>query len=684
MGPATRAATESSSESKVDESSHRDVIDSRRLRLPEYVPFDPANFVNWKLKMEGLFRYQKVLTIVQGTETADGLSPGSPTLRSFEDRKSAAYTAILMSMSNATMKFIRTAPSGDAAAAWQGIISHFECNTHSNRLALRDQFQSRRMRPGESVLDFIDALEVVVHQLESLGSPVCEDDKMTYLLRGVPSSYHTIVSICRNLPSPTYADCVRRIVDYSTDSSNNADLPPSQSRTDSARGSVKGSERGLAASTSGGRRQPSRPPAPGGSTGRTTRDKSRDTCNWCGGRGHWAPDCPQKKLGKPRSGAPLEKAAAASDKAPSSGSSGGGGAVGTWTCDANFAEVTTALSARVSAGAAPDFWIVDSGASSHMSGTRSLFSELVPPPTAVIVRLADSHAVPAEGVGVVGPLRDVLFVPGLTANLISVSKLVSSGFSVVFEGSECRIITTATGAVIASGRQSSGIYKLKFVLGTSQPPSAAAASAIVASPHQPVATVPPVVVNPSGDVPDSSSYLASATVPDAVSRWHQRLGHVSVSSVRRLVEHQMVGSLSDLPAPSLIPDAFCPDCVVGKSHRQPFPHASHHRASAPLELVHSDVAGPMEVASLGGARYFVTFVDDFSRKMWVYFLRQKSEVLSRLQEFVADAGGRQRCCERTTVVNTPVPRFVSIACLCTPPTSSPPPILLSRMVWRSV
>ena len=67
---------------------------------------------------------------------------------------------------------------------------------------------------------------------------------------------------------------------------------------------------------------------------------------------------------------------------------------------------------------------------------------------------------------------------------------------------------------------------------------------------------------------------------------------------------------------------------------------SHHTKKAvlgksePLALVHSDVCGPMPTLSMGGAAYFVTFIDDFSRKTWVYPLRRKDEVLSIFKRFV--------------------------------------------------
>ena len=67
----------------------------------------------------------------------------------------------------------------------------------------------------------------------------------------------------------------------------------------------------------------------------------------------------------------------------------------------------------------------------------------------------------------------------------------------------------------------------------------------------------------------------------------------------------------------------CDHCLVGKQHRASFKRKSTRRQGK-LELVHSDVCGPIEVESLGGNRYFVTFIDDATRKTWVYMLKAKS------------------------------------------------------------
>ena len=77
---------------------------------------------------------------------------------------------------------------------------------------------------------------------------------------------------------------------------------------------------------------------------------------------------------------------------------------------------------------------------------------------------------------------------------------------------------------------------------------------------------------------------------------------------------------------------LCEHCIYGKQNRVSFTSKSI-RAKGILELVHSDVFGPVSVASLRGSRYYVFFIDDFSRILWIYFLKNKLEAFERFLEF---------------------------------------------------
>ena len=80
----------------------------------------------------------------------------------------------------------------------------------------------------------------------------------------------------------------------------------------------------------------------------------------------------------------------------------------------------------------------------------------------------------------------------------------------------------------------------------------------------------------------------------------------------------------------------CVSCVLGKHKRDSFSTTSH-RAKEQLELVHLDLCGPMPTQSLGGSLYFLTFIDDFSWKIWIYFIKNNSETFAKFKEFKASA-----------------------------------------------
>ena len=76
----------------------------------------------------------------------------------------------------------------------------------------------------------------------------------------------------------------------------------------------------------------------------------------------------------------------------------------------------------------------------------------------------------------------------------------------------------------------------------------------------------------------------------------------------------------------------CDICAISKQTKSPFNHSSERRKK-PLEIIHSDVCGPFNVPTIGGARYFVTFIDNYSRYCTVYLMKNKSEVYAKLLHF---------------------------------------------------
>ena len=82
-----------------------------------------------------------------------------------------------------------------------------------------------------------------------------------------------------------------------------------------------------------------------------------------------------------------------------------------------------------------------------------------------------------------------------------------------------------------------------------------------------------------------------------------------------------------------IPKQLCVECCVSKQPRNSFKLEIPIKSKRKLEVIYSDVCGPFEVKSLGGNSYFVSFIDEFTRKMWIYLIKQKSEVFNIFKKF---------------------------------------------------
>lgn len=129
-----------------------------------------------------------------------------------------------------------------------------------------------------------------------------------------------------------------------------------------------------------------------------------------------------------------------------------------------------------------------------------------------------------------------------------------------------------------------------------------------------------------GQSGSSSTLVSESTSEDQTKLWHSRLGHVGQKDMDMLVKK---GCLKQEDISEI---KFCEDCVKGKTHKVSFGPAQHVTKER-LDYIHSDLWGSPNVPlSLGKCQYFVSFTDDWSRKVWVYFLRTKDEAFQRFVE----------------------------------------------------
>ncbi|KAJ4723417.1 Retrovirus-related Pol polyprotein from transposon TNT 1-94 [Melia azedarach] len=205
-------------------------------------------------------------------------------------------------------------------------------------------------------------------------------------------------------------------------------------------------------------------------------------------------------------------------------------------------------------------------------------------------------------------LQDVYHVPGMKKNLLSVAQLTSSGNYVLFSPNNVKVYRNIkiSGTPTMEGRRLESIYVMSA----------------------------------------ESAYVEKTRKNETADLWHARLVHVGYKKLKVMMRKTM---LKGLPQLDIREDTVCAGCQYGKAHQLPYKE-SRFRAEKPLQLIHLDVFGPVKQPSISGHRYMVTFIDDFSRYVWTFFVKEKSETFTKFKEFkekVEGELGRKIQCLRT-------------------------------------
>ena len=228
-------------------------------------------------------------------------------------------------------------------------------------------------------------------------------------------------------------------------------------------------------------------------------------------------------------------------------------------------------------------WYFDSGCSRHMTCNAEYLKE-VSKVKGGKVTFGDGGYGIMKGKGItcnseLPKLANVYFVKGLKANLISVSQLCDEGLTVVFSATDCRAIN-AYGVTILQGiRSGNNCYMWE-------------------------------------------KKIKCMTAQGNVELWHQRLGHMNIRNMTNLVHKDLVRGVPKLRFDDKM---VCGACNQGKQVKVQHKKVPDVQASAPLDLIHMDLMGPMQKESIGGKKYVFVLVDDYTRFTWVRFIREKSE-----------------------------------------------------------
>ena len=127
-------------------------------------------------------------------------------------------------------------------------------------------------------------------------------------------------------------------------------------------------------------------------------------------------------------------------------------------------------------------------------------------------------------------------------------------------------------------------------------------------------------------------YAQGSRVVADVDIWHKRIGHVNLQKLKSMQTQKIVKGLPDFKMSNM--QKVCEACQFGKKSKHAFAKG-RNVSGRPLDVIHSDVLGPTRIASLAGSSYYVTFIDDHTRKVWLYCMKAQSEVFQHFKHFKA-------------------------------------------------
>ena len=254
-------------------------------------------------------------------------------------------------------------------------------------------------------------------------------------------------------------------------------------------------------------------------------------------------------------------------------------------------------------------WILDSGATNHMSYDLNLFSSYhkITAHDNNTITIPDGTSVHIKHVGSVNLnhhiiLQNVLHVPNFHFHLISISKLCEDlNCTISFTNNSCCIQAPSLNRPIQLGRLKKGLYYYQ---------------------------------NDTPSTPNSTSIIASTLYScnsaqsniNLAKLWHLRIGHAPFSVIKHV---QPSLNISDY-----VNTCLCKICPAARQNRLPFGHSTI-KSTVPFELLHIDTWGPYRNSTHNGCTLFLTIVDDYTRVTWLFLMKNKSEAVIVFQSFYA-------------------------------------------------
>lgn len=536
------------------------------------------NFQTWKVLMELLLTEKGLKKCIDPeTRSSEDLAARTAAVKAKEEEdQSKALAAIGLRVSPEFLGIITDA-NGSARTAWEEFKRMFQSVTNARKMMLRERLASLRMEPGESAAKYIARARDLRRDLLQAGLDAGDVDLAAAC--GLSRSFREIrMALELQERAISLDDMLPLLLQHEARLERDEETEQAESSNSMAFASrYQKQHPGKAQSKKGGLKcwtcgeEGHRK-----SECKQNPDKNKD-CRKCGEKGHIARDCRKGDNNKSRgsdSGKGMKKSMA-------------------FACPPGreLSEV----------------WILDSGASTHLCCKREMFSEIRPVQKGEAGEIQGvGDTVRVEGIGRVALicetsegektevyLEEVRYAPEAQVNLASLSKFLAKGAELSSQGSEVSL--SMEGFKFLEARNEKGVSVIRSV--------------------------------ESGHVALASSQLEQARL------WHRRLGHASSEALAKMSQEALVEGLPPPQAFRKAGETLCADCVLGKQTRKPFP-PSDRQSQGPLELIHTDLCGTIPCKSAGGARYAVTFIDDYSRCGVVQLLQNKEQARRALEAYV--------------------------------------------------
>ncbi|KAK1395993.1 hypothetical protein POM88_005856 [Heracleum sosnowskyi] len=238
-----------------------------------------------------------------------------------------------------------------------------------------------------------------------------------------------------------------------------------------------------------------------------------------------------------------------------------------------------------------NLWYLDNGCSRHMTGDSTLLTEFKER-AGPRITFGDDNKGYTKGYCLIAKenviIDEVALVDGLKHNLLSISQLCDKGFFVSFTPKACVVSSKKDNNVVLTGYRKGNVYLADF----------------------------------NSTNANSITCLFSKSSKDESWPWHKRLSHLNFKSMNDLVKKGLVRGIPQL---EFFKDGLCDACRKGKQKKAFFRSKTESSIDQPLQLLHMDLFGLVNVMSISKKKYCLVIVDDFSKFTWTYFLHSKDE-----------------------------------------------------------